>query len=84
MNALTKGIKFIVASDPEMRIRCHQSTIPCLKALTQYSQFARRTNRPEPLISVNGKVVARKYEAGEREAIVIDSLKDFSKMEPVR
>lgn len=82
MNALTKGIKFIVASrSGNGGFGATQSTILCLKALTQYSQFARRTESPGTIvISVNGKVVARKkYEAGEREAIVIDSLERFLK-----
>lgn len=82
LNALTKGIKFIVASrSGNGGFGSTQSTILCLKALTQYSQFARRTESPGTIvISVNSKVVARKkYEAGEREAIVIDSLERFLK-----
>jgi len=82
LNALTKGVKFIVASrSGNGGFGATQSTILCLKALTQYSLFARRTESPGTIvISVNSKVVARKkYEAGERDAIVIDSLERFLK-----
>jgi len=81
-NALTKGIKFIVSSrSGNGGFGATQSTILCLKALTQYSQFARKTDSPGTIvISINRKVVAiKKYEAGEREAIVIDSLERFLK-----
>jgi hypothetical protein len=82
LNALTNGIKFIVQSrSGKGGFGATQSTILCLKALTQYSQFARRTESPGTIvISINGNVAARKkYQAGEREAIVIDSLEKFLK-----
>lgn len=82
LNALTKGVKFIVASrSGNGGFGATQSTILCLKTLTQYSQFARRTESPGTIvISVNRKIVTRKkYEAGEREAIVIDSLERYLK-----
>lgn len=82
VNSLTKGIKFIVASrSGDGGFGATQSTILCLKALTQYSQFARKTDSPGTIaISVNGKVVATKsYQTGEKDAIVIDSLEKFLK-----
>lgn len=82
VNALTKGIKFIVASrSGKGGFGATQSTILSLKALTQYSQFARKTDSPGTIVVlVNNKVAARKsYQAGERDAIVIDSLEKFLK-----
>jgi hypothetical protein len=81
-NALVNGIKFIVKSrDGSGGFGSTQSTIMSLKALTKYAQFARKTDSPGTIIvSVNDKDVAKKaYNAGEKEAIVIDSLEKFIK-----
>ncbi|HEX2957774.1 MAG TPA: MG2 domain-containing protein [Chitinispirillaceae bacterium] len=81
-NALVNGIKFIVKSrDGSGGFGSTQSTIMSLKALTKYAQFARKTDAPGTIIvSVNDKDVAKKsYKAGEKEAIVIDSLEKFVK-----
>lgn len=80
--ALTKGIKFIVASRSGAGgFGATQSTVLSLKALTAYSQFARKTDAPGTIIiAVNGKDVAKKsYAAGEKDAIIIDSLEQFLK-----
>lgn len=81
-NALVNGIKFIVKSrEGSGGFGSTQSTIMSLKALTKYAQFARKTDSPGTIIiSVNDKDVAKKnYKAGEKEAIVIDSLERFVK-----
>jgi hypothetical protein len=81
-NALVNGIKFIVKSrEGSGGFGSTQSTIMSLKALTKYAQFARKTDAPGTIIvSVNDKDVAKKsYKAGEKEAIVIDSLEKFVK-----
>lgn len=80
--ALTKGIKFIVASrSGQGGFGATQSTILALKALTAYSQFARKTDSPGTVtVSVNGRDVAKKsYAAGEKDAITIDSLEQYIK-----
>ncbi len=81
-NALVNGMKFIVGSrSGNGGFGSTQSTIMSLKALTKYAQFARKTDAPGTIIlSVNDKDVAKKsYKAGEKEAIVIDSLEKFVK-----
>jgi hypothetical protein len=81
-NALVDGIKFIVGSrSGSGGFGSTQSTIMSLKALTRYAQFARKTDSPGTIVvSVNEKDVAKKsYKAGEKEAIVIDSLDKFIK-----
>lgn len=80
VNALTKGIKFIVGSrSGNGGFGATQSTIMSLKALTRYAQFARKTDSPGTIkILLKGKEIAKKsYLAGERGAIVIDSLERF-------
>jgi len=79
-NALTTGVKFIVNSrSGDGGFGATQSTILSLKALTAYAQFARKTDAPGVIVvSVNGKDVARKdYAAGEKDAIIIDSLEKY-------
>jgi hypothetical protein len=81
-NALVNGIKFIVKSrEGSGGFGSTQSTIMSLKALTKYAQFARKTDAPGTIIvSVNDKdVVKKSYKAGEKEAIIIDSLEKFVK-----
>jgi alpha-2-macroglobulin-like protein len=78
--ALVKGIKFILSCrSGSGGFGATQSTIMSLKALTQYAQFARKTDSPGTIvITVNGKAVAKKsYPAGQRDAIAIDSLERF-------
>jgi hypothetical protein len=81
-NALVNGIKFIVGSrSGSGGFGSTQSTIMSLKALTKYAQFARKTDSPGTVIvTVNDKDVAKKiYKAGEKGAIVIDSLEKYIK-----
>ncbi|MGE5672052.1 MAG: carboxypeptidase regulatory-like domain-containing protein, partial [Fibrobacterota bacterium] len=77
--ALTNAVKFIVASrSGSGGFGATQSTILCLKALTAYAQFARKTEEPGTIVVlVNGDKVAQKsYIAGEKDAIIIDSLEN--------
>jgi hypothetical protein len=81
-NALVNGIKFIVGSrSGSGGFGSTQSTIMSLKALTRYAQFARKTDSPGTIVvTVNDKDVAKKsYKAGEKGAIVIDSLEKYIK-----
>lgn len=75
--ALANAIEFIVASrSGHGGFGATQSTILCLKALTAYAQFARKTEESGTIVVfVNGDKVAQKsYAAGEKDAIIIDSL----------
>jgi hypothetical protein len=79
VNALTAGVKFILASRSGGGFGATQSTIMSLKALTAYAQYARKTDSPGTVIAtVDNQDVARKsYPAGQREPITIDSLERF-------
>lgn len=77
---LTKGIQFIVGSrSGSGGFGATQSTILSLKALTAYAQYARKTDAPGTIVIAvdNQEVVRKKYPAGQREAIEIDSLEQF-------
>jgi alpha-2-macroglobulin-like protein len=77
--ALTNAVKYIVASrSGSGGFGATQSTILCLKAITAYAQFARKTEEPGTIVVlVNGDKVAQKsYSAGEKDAIIIDSLEN--------
>jgi hypothetical protein len=77
MAALTAAVKFILGSrSGGGGFGATQSTIMALKTLTAYAQFARKTDSPGTIVvTIDKKHVKKKsYAAGERGAIVVDSL----------
>ncbi len=79
-SALSSAVQFLVGSRSGSGVfSSTQGTILALKALTEYAKFSKKTNESGTIeVYVDGKKAAVKsYQAGERGAIVIDSLEKF-------
>ncbi len=79
-SALNSAVQFLVGSRSGSGVfSSTQGTILALKALTEYAKFSKKTNESGTIeVYVDGKKAAVKsYQAGERGAILIDSLEKF-------
>jgi hypothetical protein len=72
-NSIEKSVQWVVNQRKYGRFGATQATILALKALTEYTKFAKQTNESGTIVlSINGKKVAEKsYQAGEKEKIDI-------------
>jgi hypothetical protein len=81
-SALNNAVQFLVGSRSGSGVfSSTQGTVLALKALTEYAKFSKKTNEDGTIeIYVdNKKVATESYKAGEKEAIVVDSLEEFVK-----
>lgn len=72
-NSIEQSVQWLVNQRRDGRFGATQATILALKALTEYTKFAKQTNESGTIVLlVNGKKVAEKsYQAGEKEKIEI-------------